>query len=119
MPAASAETSGLLDVNSDGLPDRWSTTVLVDPGYHFSDPILELNNGAGFVQQAGPMAVRPGNDDFVTASAWGGPHGSDISQGYRIDTSRAIDVDGDGRPDVVKYSPYAPDNNYFQCFLNE
>jgi RHS repeat-associated protein len=99
--SALVQTGGLIDLNGDGLPDHWAgsgTTANV-----------ELNNGVQFRLSNGigelTSAVRPGNDAAPLYTPCG-VH-CFVSEGTRSDTSRILDVDGDGRLDVVQVPPGA------------
>lgn len=106
-------SSGLFDINGDGLPDHWVSSA------PYATTSFELNTGTGFLQPASVISkVRPGNDGYI--SCYGGcttdiqrrldsRTGKVYVSGYypveaqRWDASRVMDTDLDGRPDVVQF----------------
>jgi RHS repeat-associated protein len=84
-----AQTEGLLDLNSDGLVDHWRLEA--------SSTVVRLNNGVGFGAPYS-LSLRPGNDGLPFAIAW---IGSWITEGSRVDRRRPLDIDLDGRVDVL------------------
>ncbi|MEO6771827.1 MAG: SpvB/TcaC N-terminal domain-containing protein, partial [Kofleriaceae bacterium] len=95
-------SSGLFDLNGDGLPDHWSGTS--------SSVNVEMNNGVSFVQVDAVSARRPGNDSLaLTTDAFGNAcrnEGNFVDDCSRVDISRTVDVDNDGRPDLVQLSGF-------------
>jgi RHS repeat-associated protein len=93
-------TSGLIDLNADGLPDHWTGTS--------SNVSVEMNNGVSFVQAAPVSVLRPANDSLtLTTDAFGSAcqnAGSFMEDCSRLDVSRTVDVDNDGRADLVQLS---------------
>lgn len=105
-------SSGLFDINGDGLPDHWASAA------PYATTSFEMNTGTGFYAGGLISNVRPGSDGYV--SCYGGCK-SDIQQrvdtrtgkvylsgwypveAQRWDASRVIDADLDGRPDVVQF----------------
>jgi RHS repeat-associated protein len=91
------QTVGMIDLNGDGLIDHWAGTG--------STANVELNDGIQFRLNSfgiGELisAVRPGTDAVGRYTPCG-LH-CFVSDGMRSDSSRILDVDGDGRPDVVQ-----------------
>jgi RHS repeat-associated protein len=94
------QTVGLVDLNGDGLPDHWAgsgatANVEINDGVQFRPP-----NSVGELT----LAVRPGNDaapHYFPPPPGCGLH-CFVPEGQRFDTSRILDVDGDGRLDVVQ-----------------
>jgi RHS repeat-associated protein len=88
-----------VDLNGDGLPDNWTATGGTPPAN------AAWNDGTSFRLTSGgtgetDLGVRPGEEatqslahDPITPSI--------ITSGIRSATSRLIDVDADGRPDLV------------------
>jgi RHS repeat-associated protein len=100
-------SEGLLDVNGDGLPDHWQYNSPPPPATPFSNVafntgsnhrILRWTNTrfAGEIDTA--AAVKPGNDSDSAQNPHTTPPPTfvDVSA-----TNRVVDVDADGRPDVV------------------
>lgn len=89
---------GLVDVNGDGLIDHWNgESSLVN---------LDINNGVQFLSQADQIA-RPGNDGEQIPSVVFSPS---TAMDRRYDSRRLLDVDNDGRPDLVRIPPGGGDN---------
>jgi RHS repeat-associated protein len=120
-----AECDGTLDLNGDGLPDHWAAGSECGQSADMLDPAsLEFNDGTGFRTPAEvTLNLRPANDGFAqmvtarsvpTARLRGGVT-IQILAGTRTDTSRVLDVDADGRPDVLGISFSDPSNalSYF------
>lgn len=85
--------AGLIDIDGDGLIDRWSGST--------SSPSIELNDGLRFLLQGSPLNVRPGTDVHIFEQDFPPPANGVI----RNDMSRLLDIDGDGRVDVLQASP--------------
>lgn len=101
--------AGLFDVNGDGLVDQWDRLGL---GPYAN---LEYSDGTKFrVAGSGgelTLALRPATDATTVVLTGGvvgsgSPHGGTywITAGTRRDTARTLDMDHDGRPDVVQVS---------------
>ncbi len=95
-PTQPISTVGLFDLNGDGLPDRWSGTG--------ATASFEMNAGYGFIQSPLTSARRPGNDGRILGSNCSDVSGFNgfFSDCIRFDSSRTVDVDGDGRGDLVQ-----------------
>jgi RHS repeat-associated protein len=108
--------AGLLDVNGDGALDHWLAhpdTGNADIGFNDGEQI-RLNN-AGASEAMGDVttptslpsyAVKPGNDTHVTPTNPTypvNPH-VHIKEGTTTARNRVVDVDNDGRPDVVTFA---------------
>ncbi|MFT3697710.1 MAG: RHS repeat-associated core domain-containing protein [Kofleriaceae bacterium] len=98
-------SAGLFDANGDGLLDQWDKTA--------SGANVEYNDGASFRTSGGvgelSMSIRPGTDVYTMLTeshlvGSGLPHGGTlwVTKGYRADSQRVIDLDLDGRMDVVR-----------------
>lgn len=98
--ASPTQVQGLFDLNGDGLLDHWSGSggapnVAINDGLQFRRP-----TGAGEITaSAKPATDANGN---VRASIGTGSLYY-ITNGYRSDRARTVDVDGDGRVDVVTF----------------
>ncbi len=121
------ESAGVFDVNRDGHPD------IVSGGYWYPGPDFQHKHRIGDVRAEGeyfddfstiPMDVNGnGYTDFITGGWWGGrlgwrenPAGDpsaewplhQIAECGNIETTRAWDVDGDGRLEIVPNTPGGP-----------
>ena len=90
------QLQGLLDLNGDGLVDQWqapigggATNIAVNDGTTF-----QLASGQGLIS----ISTRPGTDGVAGIDS---TLGTFVDTGYRSDGRRAIDLDGDGRVDLV------------------
>jgi len=95
---------GLFDLSGDGLMDHWSSTG--------SGAQFDVNDGQDlglYVSTQLSTALRPGTDGTPTSSVTVGSQiggfSKYIAEGTRVDSSRTLDLDGDGRVDVVQFSP--------------
>jgi RHS repeat-associated protein len=90
------EVEGLIDLNGDGLDDHWESEA---------PSAIEFNGGAGFLTDYTFTTVRPGTEGTATATnTIPDPRDTTrnfVEAGYRVDTSRVYDLDGDGRADVL------------------
>ncbi len=91
-------SEGLFDINGDGLPEHWLTSNNLNANLTFHDgtrhrPFGELET-----------PVKPGNDAKATVTAHTGQL---IRAGDSTATNRTLDVDHDGRIDIVQYLPGA------------
>jgi len=120
------ESAGVFDVNGDGHPN------IVSGAYWYERPDIRAKHPVGEVMQVGewyddfstiPMDVNGnGRLDFITGGWWGntlrwrenpGDPGATwpehiIAECGNIETTRAWDVDGDGRVEVVPNTPNGP-----------
>ncbi|MEO8844988.1 MAG: toxin TcdB middle/N-terminal domain-containing protein [Kofleriaceae bacterium] len=91
--------TGLFDLNGDGLPDRWSLSS------NASNANVEINAAYGFIQNPLVLVRRPGNDGRILSTNCSddtNPPSAFLSDCTRFDSSRTVDVDGDGRGDLVQ-----------------
>lgn len=94
-------TEGLLDINGDGLPDHWTSPSPT------SSATFELNDGTQFITGATfSVSPRPATDGAaIVTSTIPFPHQAGfVVTGSRSDSSRTVDLDLDGRPDVSTIS---------------
>lgn len=120
------ETAGVFDVNNDGILD------IVSGAYWYEGPDFKKAHRIGEVLAVGeyyddfstiPVDVNgDGYMDFVTGGWWGdtvrwrenpGPKGGEwpehvIAKCGNVETTRAWDVDGDGRLEIVPNTPGGP-----------
>lgn len=120
------ESAGVFDVNNDGVLD------IVSGAYWYEGPDFKLKHKIGDVQAAGeyfddfstiPIDVNgDGRVDFVTGGWWGNtirwrenPGDPDkewpehvIAETGNVESTRAWDVDGDGRLEIVPNTPGGP-----------
>lgn len=128
-------TAGLIDANGDGAQDHWLGFTLPPSGYPdianiaFNDgeqlKLVGAYPGTGEVTTSivGGFRVKPGNDSWVHSTnpscpqpgpgvppcpSWGSP----IHAGSTYALTRIVDVDGDGRVDIVSFptNPSPPTN---------
>ncbi len=85
-------SAGLIDVNGDGLLDHWNGTG--------TSVNIELNNGASFSQITPTTTLRPGNDGIPSSVC--SYLGTFLTDCTRVDSSRTIDADFDGRDDLSR-----------------
>jgi hypothetical protein len=126
IAAENFESAAVFDVNGDGVPD------IVSGGFWYEGPDFTAKHRIGDVRREGeyyddfsilPMDVNgDGHMDFITGGWWGntvrwrenpGPRGGDwpahiIAQCGNVETTRAWDVDGDGRLEIVPNTPGGP-----------
>ncbi|MBE3069976.1 MAG: VCBS repeat-containing protein [Planctomycetes bacterium] len=121
------ESAGVMDVNNDGIPD------IVSGGWWYPGPAFDQKHRIGDVRAEGeyyddfstvPMDCNgDGYVDFITGGWWGNtvrwrenPKGDPkkdwpehvIGTVGNVETTRAWDVDGDGRPEIVPNTPGGP-----------
>src|SRR5262249_32354638 len=105
------QSQGLTDINGDGLVDHWV--------YAGSPAVTSVtfNDGLAFSNTAATamtLNVRP-SADAVLSYASCQPPCTFVAMGTHADTSRLLDVDQDGRPDVVQ----AQGTNGSTTFFNQ
>jgi hypothetical protein len=120
------ESAGVFDVNGDGVPD------IVSGAWWYEGPDFRKQHPVGPVRAEGeyyddfstiPMDVNgDGRPDFITGGWWGNTlrwreNPGDpakswpehvIAETGNIETTRAWDVDGDGRAEIVPNTPGGP-----------
>jgi len=120
------ESAGVFDVDNDGVLD------IVSGAYWYQGPDFKQQHRVGDVRAEGeyfddfstiPMDVNgDGYLDFITGGWWGntlrwrenpGPRGGNwpehvIAECGNVETTRAWDVDGDGRLEIVPNTPNGP-----------
>ncbi|MBA3391790.1 MAG: hypothetical protein H0T89_04050 [Deltaproteobacteria bacterium] len=101
-------SAGLIDANGDGLPDHWVLTPNLNANLAFQDGVRHVLAGSpssGEVDTPiySPSGVKPGGDtessDIVRDTL---TFGQPILSGVVKTTTRPVDVDHDGRIDVVR-----------------
>jgi RHS repeat-associated protein len=90
---------GLEDMNGDGLLDHWGVGT---PGDVMAAVVP--NDGAGFNGSWAYLADRAGTDAYTTRVEWDNWSPYYVHKGYRVDRRRALDVDRDGRADIVRFA---------------
>lgn len=101
---------GLIDMNGDGLVDEWSSV----PNGTYGG--VALNDGLGFrvVNGGGELLVnRPATDGTTVADDVATGTSPFVRAGMRGDYRRTLDVDLDGRPDLITpSSTNTPDTHF-------
>ncbi|MBA3802928.1 MAG: hypothetical protein H0X22_08485, partial [Acidimicrobiia bacterium] len=105
---------GLIDANGDGLPDHWVRDVAAD------NVNIAFNEGTRFgmypMPNAGPVGelyttsgavIANDIDTSITAPSPWSP-GTTILEGESSARNRTVDVDGDGRIDIVRTGAQGP-----------
>lgn len=105
---------GLFDMNGDGLLDHWVTQGAPTPS---SSAAVQLNYGTSFGSTEIMATVRPGADATLScptggcSTICGAEHQNCFKvRAMRMDSSRTLDLDLDGREDVAMFAPgtYSP-----------
>jgi len=102
---ATAGVEGLEDFNGDGLVDHWAGT----------GPMVNLRYNDGLTFQTPAVSVdRPGPDGESTVSFAEsmGPPSFYVCRGFRADHRRTLDLDSDGRADLLVTSGGVPGVRY-------
>ena len=94
-PSNAVNLQGLLDLNGDGLQDHWTSSG--------SGATFDLNDGADLGMATATTALRPGTDGLATILTFETPGSPYVAQGFRGDSSRLVDLDRDGRMDLVQF----------------
>jgi len=92
---------GVLDVNADGLPDHWLDNGNGTANVTFNDGIQFQIWGTAHDGDTN-LPVNPSNVSVVAPGAVYEPFTTIVQSGDAVMTSRPVDVDNDGRIDVVK-----------------
>jgi YD repeat-containing protein len=120
---------GFTDLNSDGLVDHFQSTFNSDGTV--ASTSVHINTGDSIESVFANPSVRPANDGFICprndCCSVGGTscqHGRDIYyvSGERFDSSRTMDLDLDGRADVMQLGRdqnNVPTTNLAQVFFNQ
>lgn len=107
----SKSTQGLIDFNGDGLPDHWklepNSTTVANVILHMGTQQNVDTNVPGSYGEI-TTAVKTGADTKFTVTQPNNPPQRPIVTGSTETEIRIVDVDGDGRPDVVKYNAGSP-----------
>ena len=103
-------SEGLFDINADGLPEHWLTSNVfgdlnANLAFHDGTKHRLIGSPSGptgelTTPQSPTVGVKPGNDNKAVVTS---TQGQQILGGEATATNRVIDVDHDGRIDVVQY----------------
>ncbi|MGE3543578.1 MAG: toxin TcdB middle/N-terminal domain-containing protein [Kofleriaceae bacterium] len=105
---ASESTQGLVDLNGDGLPDHWKLESQGNANINLNATSNSdfLAGGVLTPYLSGTYAVKPGNDATLNVTKpVGVVPNQPIEEGTSMAKTRLVDLDVDGRPDVVQFSP--------------
>lgn len=105
-----SSSAGLFDINGDGLLDHWAPSSSPTNPPHFnvaiSDGTQHRLYGVGITpigEIDTPANVKPGADTNYTVTLYSDTHFP--LEGFSNAQNRVVDVDNDGRPDVVSIPP--------------
>ncbi|MBX3159707.1 MAG: hypothetical protein KF773_27300 [Deltaproteobacteria bacterium] len=111
-------SEGLLDINGDGIPEHWlaqspgNANIAINDGTQFAMFGTDFGPRGGYHTPGGlgePVNVKPGNDTRITVIE-GNLSTHTVYIGDTRASLRVVDVDNDGRADVVTLpssgSPY-------------
>jgi len=127
------ESAGVFDVDNDGVPD------IVSGAFWYKGPDFRKKNFIGAVRAEQeyyddfstiPMDVNgDGHTDFITGGWWGGtlrwrenPGATGgqwkehvIAETGNVETTRAWDIDGDGKLEILPNTPGQKEVAYYKC----
>ncbi len=104
--SAIENTQGIIDMNGDGLPDHWllvaTPSVHANITFNYGD---RMHTVSATPSLAGELdtTIKPGNEAAYTQTSF---TGSTIFAGNTMSSYRTVDIDHDGRPDVVSNGVY-------------
>lgn len=94
------QSEGLLDLNGDGLADHWIVDLNGNVNIAFNDGVQHrlLGPPTPVGEVTTPLASKPGSDAAVTVTTI---DSNFVVAGEQNTTRRTLDLDWDGRPDVL------------------
>jgi RHS repeat-associated protein len=114
---------GLLDVNGDGAQDHWlalpnqNANIAFNHGQHHQLYVPGRGGETDTPFLNGSYAVKPGADAFVNRDPVTLPGGL-VQSGTTFARRRIVDVDGDGRQDVVEWTTNQNELEVPKVFFN-